>query len=84
MARAGRRERDEIRFRCPYPESHQNGDADPSARYNPTKGVWRCDICKNGGGWTNLCGLLGVGWSLRALSAATTPYREVAGSHKCG
>ena len=79
MARAGRRKGDEIQFRCPYPASHQNGDANPSARYNPKKGAWCCDICKNGGGWTDLCGLLGVDWKQRAEIVATYPYKDEAG-----
>lgn len=60
LARNGSREGDEIRFRCPFPESHNNGDANPSARYSPAKNVWRCDACGKSGGWTNLCDLLGV------------------------
>lgn len=55
LARDGRREGQEIRFRCPQPEEHRNGDANPSARYNPRKQVWRCDACGAGGGWVDLC-----------------------------
>ena len=79
MARAGRRKGDEIHFRCPYPASHQNGDANPSARYNPKKGAWCCDICKNGGGWTDLCGLLEVEGKHRSDIVATYPYTDEAG-----
>ena len=61
-SRSGRREGDEIRFRCPYPDRHTNGDADPSARYSPTKHVWRCDACGQSGGWTKLADLLDVQW----------------------
>lgn len=42
-----RREGREIRFRCPMPD-HE--DADPSARWNPTKAVWHCFPCGAGGG----------------------------------
>ncbi len=58
--RNGRRMRDEIFFRCPHPENHENGDAHPSARYHVEKAVWYCDVCCHGGGWRDLCGLLGV------------------------
>ncbi|HEX4952679.1 MAG TPA: hypothetical protein VF017_04705 [Thermoanaerobaculia bacterium] len=60
LARQGKREGSEIRFRCPYPERHANGDAHPSARYCPDKGAWYCDACKESGGWRNLYELLGV------------------------
>jgi hypothetical protein len=60
MARHGRREGEEIRFRCPYPGNHANGDASPSARYHLDKAAWVCDVCGNGGGWKKLCDLLGV------------------------
>ncbi len=58
--RDGKREGPEWRFRCPYPAMHEHGDAHPSARWNPTKGVWVCDVCKNGGGAFDLATLLDV------------------------
>ncbi len=58
--RSGKQSGDEIRFRCPHPGQHNNGDANPSARYNLVKQVWRCDACGEGGGWTDLCKLLEV------------------------
>ncbi len=60
MGRSGRPEGEEIRFQCPYPDQHQNGDAKPSARYHPAKHVWHCDACSAGGGWKDLSSLLGV------------------------
>lgn len=61
VARGGRREgRNEIRFRCPFPERHRNGDANPSARWNAGKAAWRCDVCGEGGGAFDLARRLGV------------------------
>jgi hypothetical protein len=81
LARDGTREGEEIRFRCPEPESHQNGDANPSARYHPGKHVWRCDVCGAGGGWKDLCERLNV--SIPAPSrrepAAIYEYRSEVG-----
>ncbi len=59
-ARDGRGEGNEIRFRCPNPDQHANGDADPSARYHLGKALWVCDVCGGGGGWKDLCKRLGV------------------------
>ena len=50
----------EIRFQCPEPELHANGDAKPSARWNKDKGVWRCDACGTGGGAGDLAVRLGL------------------------
>lgn len=58
--RAAKREGNEIRFRCPHPEQHANGDAHPSARWHPDKHVWRCDVCGAGGNYTSLARALGV------------------------
>lgn len=60
LERDGQRERGEVRFRCPYPARHTHADANPSARYHPERGVWWCDVCQEGGGWSNLCDLLGL------------------------
>lgn len=60
LARRGKVEGNEIRFRCPYPERHSHGDADPSARYNPLKNCWTCDVCGAGGGAPDLAALLGI------------------------
>jgi putative DNA primase/helicase len=61
LARQGKAEaHGEIRFRCPCPQKHTNGDAHPSARYNPVKAVWTCDVCKAGGGALDLAARLGV------------------------
>ena len=56
--RGARREGDELRFRCPKPDHHANGDARWSARWHPEKGVWRCDVSGEGGGTLNLRWLL--------------------------
>src|SRR5260221_7270086 len=50
----------EYLVQCPFPEAHRNGDAHPSCRLNPEKGVWRCDPCGRGGGMTDLAVALGV------------------------
>ncbi len=60
MARAGHQTGQQIRFRCPIPERHQNGDAHPSAEYHTGKHVWCCRVCKAGGGVRALADLLGV------------------------
>ena len=82
--RDGKPEGEEIRFRCPHPDRHQNGDEHPSARYHPTRHVWCCDACGAGGGWRDLCELLGV--AVPAVKAkrrpkvvATYDYRDEAG-----
>ncbi len=81
LDRNGRWEGSEIRFRCPFPERHQNGDANPSARYNPEKGVWFCDACENSGGRIDLAKHLGVAaQSFEDRIAATYPYTDEAGA----
>lgn len=57
LARAGFTRRDEIIFRCPA-EGHE--DRHPSARWNPQKAVWRCDVCGVAGGAFNLADKLGI------------------------
>lgn len=55
----------QIRFRCPMPQRHKNGDLHPSADYNPLAHVWRCTVCEAGGGLVGgndpLAPLLGIG-----------------------
>ena len=53
--RQGRREGGETRFLCPAHDDH-----DPSARWNPGKAVWHCDVCGTGGGAIDLARRLGV------------------------
>src|SRR5262249_6118794 len=60
LARDGRRDGDEIRFRCPEPAHHEHGDADPSARWNESKGVWWCAVSGLGGGAVDLANRLGI------------------------
>jgi hypothetical protein len=36
-------------FRCASPSRHTHGDQNPSARLNPQKGTYYCDICGEGG-----------------------------------
>ena len=61
-----RRKGDEVEFECPHPENHTHGDADPSARWNPSKRVWSCAVCTAvlgrtmGGGYVNLARALGI------------------------
>ena len=57
--------RGEVRFQCPFPDRHRNGDAHPSARWNRERAVWHCDVCGNGGGALELARLLGVAPSQR-------------------
>lgn len=61
MARGGRREGVEVRFRCP---SH-SPDEHPSARWNPAKRVWHCDACGEGGDESDLAKRLGVSVSMK-------------------
>ncbi len=85
LDRSGRREGPEIRFRCPHPDQHQNGDVHPSARYNADKRVWHCDVCGAGGGWTDLARLLGVdiaNCSSRARVATHYVYRDEQGQER--
>jgi hypothetical protein len=49
--------RDEVRFTCPLPD-HE--DVHPSARWNPMKCTWFCDVCGLGGGATDLAERLGI------------------------
>lgn len=57
MARHGKPERGEVRFRCP---SGQHEDRHPSARWNRTKATWCCDVCNAGSGALDLAERLGV------------------------
>jgi hypothetical protein len=76
-SRKGRQEGDEIRFQCPFPGHHNHGDADPSARYNPAKGVWRCYACGESGGWEGLWEQLG----LPRIERNPSPIREIAATY---
>lgn len=57
LMREGKLEGGEIRFRCPV-DDHE--DRHPSARWNSSKAVWRCDACGTSGGALNLAERLGV------------------------
>ncbi|MCC7106273.1 MAG: hypothetical protein IT307_14120, partial [Chloroflexi bacterium] len=48
---------DEILFLCPAHDDHE-----PSASWNPAKGVWHCHACAAGGGAKDLALLLGIEW----------------------
>ncbi|MGH3054460.1 MAG: AAA family ATPase, partial [Gaiellaceae bacterium] len=76
--RGAKREGNETRFRCPYPDRHRNGDACPSARWNRTKAVWRCDVCGAGGGYVSLARALGIEMEpeSRGKVIATYDYRD--------
>ncbi len=54
-ARQSRREGREVRFLCPA-----HDDRHPSARWHGDKHTWYCDACRNGGGWRDLAGRLGI------------------------
>lgn len=79
LARHGKPCGAEIRFQCPHPRSHNHGDANPSATYNPAKGVWHCPVCEEGGGWKNLCELLGVSWERGGEILTTYSYTDAEG-----
>src|SRR5262249_59046899 len=49
----------EIKFTCVDAEAHVNGDAHPSCRWNPAKGVFFCDVCRVSGGTIDLAERLG-------------------------
>jgi hypothetical protein len=80
--RDGKREGGEIRFRCPHPNQHANGDEHPSARWNPAKRCWRCDVCGAGGGYVNLAQALGIELKSkqRGKIVALYDYRDEAGT----
>ncbi len=71
--RDGRKDGAETRFRCPNPN---HADAHPSARWNPNKATWCCDVCGEGGGALDLAKRLGLelpvckGLTLAELAAA--------------
>src|SRR5437763_13750067 len=60
MGRDGEERGGEIRFRCPWPEHHANGDARPSCRFNREKATWYCDVGQVGGGALDLAKALDV------------------------
>jgi putative DNA primase/helicase len=45
----------ELRFLCTI-----HSDTNPSARWNPEKQTWFCDVCKRGGGYLDLAQRLGI------------------------
>jgi hypothetical protein len=53
--RSGKREGPEIRFLC-----FLHSDTKPSARYNPEKATYYCDVCKVGGGLKDLAEHLSI------------------------
>ncbi len=74
--RSGRREGREIRFLCPAHDDRQ-----PSARWNPGKSTWFCDVCHQGGGWRDLAQRLGEPAPAPPREiAAIHPYRDAAGT----
>jgi hypothetical protein len=42
------------------PEHHARGDEHPSARWNPDKAVWVCDVSGRGGGAVDLARRLAI------------------------
>jgi putative DNA primase/helicase len=79
--RRARREGRELRFLCPAHE-----DRHPSARWNPDKKTWFCDVCQVGGGWRDLAARFGLelpaaaGSELLAEVEAVYDYRDAEGS----
>jgi hypothetical protein len=71
LGRHGRREGREIRFLCPA-----HDDTHPSARWSQAKRSWYCDVCRQGGGWRDLCGRLGI-----EESSSAAPRREIAAAY---
>jgi hypothetical protein len=71
----------EIRFRCPQPEDHRNGDEHASARWNPAKMVWRCDACGAGGGALDLARRLGITIPTETIYAIRTIDGTVVALH---
>lgn len=75
LERRGRREGREVRFLCPAHDDRQ-----PSARWNPGKSTWFCDVCHQGGGWRDLAQRLGEPAPAPAREiAAVYPYRDAEG-----
>jgi hypothetical protein len=70
QARQPRRAGNETRFLCPVHNDHH-----PSARWNPRKQVWCCDVCENGGGAVDLADRLGIdrGSKVRTKSGREAP-----------
>jgi len=62
----------EVFFTCTRAENHANGDAHPSARWNPTKRMFFCDVCRVGGGVAKLAGELGIEQAQRGKGVAAT------------
>src|SRR5206468_732111 len=77
--RDGHPERGELRFRC---AAHD--DEHPSARWHPTRHVWRCDACGAGGGYMDLARRLGIVDVVRSDAADAPervwPLRDAAGT----
>jgi len=69
----------EIWFRCPLP-SHPGPDAHPSARWNPQKTVFFCDVCQKGGGANVLAHLFGLSPDNRPNSEIIYQYSDEEGS----
>lgn len=65
--RSGKRIGKELQFLCIEHDDHH-----PSARWNPNKLTWFCDVCGIGGGWVDLAKRLN-------LTSLTTP--RLAHSH---
>jgi hypothetical protein len=73
--RGVKREGDELRFRCVFPDRHQHGDADWSASFNPRKAVWCCRVCGGRGGVLDLAKHLGLDVPRRRPRSTETVYR---------
>jgi hypothetical protein len=70
QTRQPRRDGNETRFLCPIHNDHH-----PSARWNPQKQVWCCDVCDHGGGALDLAQRFGIagGSNVRTKSGRGAP-----------
>jgi len=82
IGRDGKPERDEYRFRCPNPTAHTNGDLHPSARWNPGKAAWFCDVCRQGGGVTDLAMRLDIPHSPRPTARKADPTKQLEATYQ--
>jgi hypothetical protein len=73
---------DEFRYRCSQSDRHEHGDAHPSARWNPVKKAFFCDVCGEGGGWTKLERLFGLVPETRQVRRATERQEAVSLARK--
>lgn len=69
LERDGTRNGDEWSFSRPFPNDHAHGDRNPSADWNPEKGVWTCTLCSQGRGYVDV--------TARSLAAPESRTRQL-------